>query len=105
RRMKEIAKKLNCLVFVLSQTSREGGSDGSTPVSIQSARDTGAIEETGDYMLGIYRPAVNSKLSNDERLAVENEYYCQVLKNRWGALGKVKLHFEPITKKIGDWDE
>src|SRR5699024_12119876 len=73
--MKEIAKKLDCLVFVLSQSSRDGGSDGSTPVSLQSARDTGAIEETGDYVLGVYRPAVASNLSNDERLAIQNEYY------------------------------
>ena len=105
RRMKEIAKKLDCLVFVLSQTSREGGSDGSTPVSLQSARDTGAIEETGDYVLGVYRPAVASNLSNDERLAIQNEYYCQVLKNRWGGLGKSKLHFEPMTKRITNWSE
>lgn len=105
RRMKEIAKKLDCLVFVLSQTSRDGGSDGSTPVSLQSARDTGAIEETGDYVLGVYRPAVASNLSNDERLAIQNEYYCQILKNRWGSPGKTKLHFEPMTKKITNWSE
>src|SRR5699024_1898010 len=105
RRMKEIDKKLDCLVFVLSQTSREGGSDGSTPVSLQSARDTGAIEETGDYVLGVYRPAVASNLSNDERLAIQNEYYCQILKNRWGSPGKTKLHFEPMTKKITNWSE
>src|SRR5699024_4752020 len=77
-RMKEIAKELDFLVFVLSQTSREGGSDGSTPVSLQSARDTGAIEESGDYVLGVYRSSVSSNLSNDERLAIQNEYYCQV---------------------------
>lgn len=105
RKMKELAKKLDCLVFVLSQTSRDGGSDGSTPVSLDSARDTGAIEETGDYVLGVYRPAVNSQLGNNERLALQHEYYCQVLKNRWGSLGTSKLHFEPMTKRIENWKE
>jgi replicative DNA helicase len=100
RRMKEIAKKLNCVVFVLSQTSRDGGSDGSTPLSLQSARDTGAIEETGDYVYGVYRPAAKSDMREDERQAVQNEYYLQVLKNRWGPIGRAELHFEPQSKLI-----
>lgn len=105
RRMKELAKKLDCLVFVLTQTSRDGGTDGSTPLSLQSARDTGAIEETGDYVLGVYRPAASSQLTEDERMAVQHEYYCQILKNRWGPIGKAKLHFEPQSKLITDWKD
>lgn len=103
RKMKEIAKKLNCVVLVLTQTSRDGGADGSTPLTLQAARDTGAIEETGDYVLGVYRPAASSKLSELDRQAVTNEYYCQILKNRWGPIGKAKLHFEPQSKLITDW--
>lgn len=103
RRMKELAKKLNCVVLVLTQTSRDGGADGSTPLTLQSARDTGAIEETGDYVLGVYRPAASSKLSELERQAVQNEFYCQILKNRWGPIGKAKLWFEPQSKLITDW--
>lgn len=103
RRMKELAKKLDCLVVVLTQTSREGGTDGSTPLSLQSARDTGAIEETGDYVLGVYRPAASSKITEEERLSLQHEYYCQVLKNRWGPIGKAKLRFEPQSKLITDW--
>lgn len=105
RRMKELAKKLNCVMLVLTQTSREGGADGSTPLTLQSARDTGAIEETGDYVLGVYRPAASSKLTEDERQAVQHEYYVQILKNRWGPIGRAKLRFEPQSKLITNWED
>lgn len=102
RDLKELAKKLNCVFVVLTQANRDGGGDGSEKLTLKSARDTGAIEESSDYMLGLYRPAANSKLTEDERQEVQNEMYCQVLKNRWGRLGEVQLHFEGMIKKISD---
>jgi replicative DNA helicase len=102
RELKELAKRLNCVILALTQANREGGGDGSEKLSMKSARDTGAIEESSDYMLGIYRPAANPKLEENERLAVQNEMYCQVLKNRWGRTGEVELCFEGMIKKISD---
>jgi replicative DNA helicase/5S rRNA maturation endonuclease (ribonuclease M5) len=103
REMKELAKRLNCVLVVLTQANREGGGDGSEKLSMKSARDTGAIEESSDYMLGVYRPAANPKLTEDEKQSVQHEMYCQVLKNRWGATGEIKVHFEGMTKRITDW--
>ena len=103
RELKALAKRLNVLLVVLTQANREGGGDGSEKLSMKSARDTGAIEESSDYMLGVYRPAANPKLSEDEKQAVQYEMYCQVLKNRWGATGEIKVHFEGMTKRITDW--
>lgn len=102
RDLKELAKKLNCVLVVLTQANREGGGDGSEKLSLRSARDTGAIEESSDYMIGLYRPAANSKLSEEERQEVQHEMYCQILKNRWGRLGEVPLHFDGMIKKISD---
>lgn len=107
REIKQMAKRLNCLMFVLSQTSRDGG-DGSTPLTMDMARDTGAIEESGDYVLGVYRPAAKAELSEQEKANnpdLEHEYYLQYLKNRWGGVGKSKLYFEPTTKKITDFHQ
>ena len=101
REMKQMAKRLNCVVFVLTQTNR-GGGDGSEPLSMESARDTGAIEESGDYVLGVYRPAAKSDIPEDERLSKQHEYYLQILKNRWGRVGKAELHFEGQSKLIAD---
>ena len=47
----------------------------STPLTIHSGRDTGAIEEAADFLLEIYRPNLRA---GDERIAI------QVLKNRKG---------------------
>lgn len=106
RAIKQMAKRLNCLMFVLAQTNRSGG-DGSEPLTMEAARDTGAIEESGDYVLGVYRPAAKAEVSESEKQAnpdFEYEYYLQYLKNRWGGVGKDKLHFDPETKRITDFD-
>jgi DNA primase len=103
RGLKEMAKRLNTTVVCLSQANRDGGKDGSEPLTLQSSRDTGAIEESADYVLGIYRPGLNAKLDQNERVIVEKEMRVQVLKARWGIVGEVLLHFDGKTKCITDW--
>ena len=79
--LKGLAKSEDIPIIVLSQTSRAGGS-GDTPVSMNMARDTGAIEETADYLLGAWR---------DEK----GEIPCKILKNRHGPFGTILYNFEP----------
>ena len=79
--LKALAKSEDVPIIVLSQTSRAGGS-GDTPVSMNMARDTGAIEETADYLLGAWR--------NEQ-----GQIPCRILKNRHGAVGTVTYDFEP----------
>jgi DNA primase len=105
RSLKEMAKRLDCTVVCLSQANRDGGKDGSTPLTLQSSRDTGAIEESGDYVLGIYRPGLNPSLDDNERVVVEKEIRIQVLKARWGLVGECLLQFDGKTKKITDWPD
>lgn len=102
KELKELAKRQNVLVIALTQVNRSEGKDGSEKLSLQSARDSGAIEESGDYVFGLYRPAANAKLTEEERQAVQNEMYCQILKNRWGVIGESELYFEGMTKTIKD---
>jgi replicative DNA helicase len=102
RELKEMAKRLNCVVVFLTQANRDKGGSGSEKLTMEAARDTGAIEESSDYMLGLYRPAANPKLSELERQGMEHEMYCQILKNRWGRTGEIPLYFEGMTKKIRD---
>ncbi|WP_077622033.1 DnaB-like helicase C-terminal domain-containing protein [Sediminibacillus massiliensis] len=105
REIKQMAKRLNCLVFVLTQTNRSGG-DGSEPLTMDAARDSGAIEESGDYVFGVYRPAAKAEVEEaDKTPDFDHEYYLQYLKNRWGGVGKSLLHFDPTTKRITDFDE
>src|SRR5690606_20561311 len=106
REIKQMAKRLNCLLFVLTQTNRTGG-DGSEPLTMDSARDSGAIEESGDYVFGVYRPSAKAEVDEEDTRGnpdFYNEYYLQYLKNRWGGVGKDLLHFEPETKRITDFE-
>lgn len=106
REIKQMAKRLNCLFFVITQTNRSG-SDGSEPLTMDMARDTGAIEESGDYVLGVYRPSAKAEVDEEEIRSnpdFYHEYYLQYLKNRWGGVGKDLLHFDPETKRITNFD-
>ncbi|MFD2704196.1 DnaB-like helicase C-terminal domain-containing protein [Salibacterium lacus] len=102
RAMKGLAKRLNVLVVVLTQVNRMSGGGGSGKTTKESSKDTSSIEDTSDYLLGIYRPASDPNLTEDEKQAIQHEMYCQVLKNRFGAEADVKLWFDGMTKKIED---
>ena len=106
REIKQLAKRKNCVMFVLAQTNRTG-KDGSEPLTMDAARDTGAIEESGDYVFGIYRPGAKADLTEEEKQANPNimyEYYFQTLKNRWGTIGTDKLWFEGSLKKVSNYE-
>ena len=105
RTLKEIAKEFNTTILCLTQASREGGKDGSEPLTLAAARDTGAIEESGDYVLGIYRPGNSPNVDPHEKILVEKEMRIQVLKARWGRLGEALLHFEGSTKRVQNWPQ
>lgn len=86
--IKWLAKELNVAVVSLHQLSRAGG-DGTVPVTIEMARDSGVIEEAADFVLGLWRPEMRESVSKDEepiRIAL--------LKNRKGALAQCELVFE-----------
>jgi hypothetical protein len=104
REMKNLAKRRNLAVLCLCQVSRSAGDDGSQPLTISSARESGAIEEAADFLLGLYRPDMNG---DDKTIMV------QILKNRKGQervefafdFDKVSLRITPrvlaLAKKEG----
>ena len=75
REIKALAKRQQVRIVLLCQTSREG-KDGTEPVQLWHLRDSGAIEESADYVLGIW----HSK-SEETRL------HCEVLKARHSPRG------------------
>lgn len=83
KELKEFAKRTNKAVFSLHQTSRDG-KGGWTPVDMTMARDSGAVEESADYMLGGWRPGLNPDLTEEEKEAVSEDYLMSILKNRRG---------------------
>lgn len=78
--VKALAKRQQLRIVLLCQTTREG-KDGTEPVLLHHLRDSGAIEESADYIIGLWH-------SGNE----ENRLHSEVLKCRNGRRG-VKVDF------------
>jgi hypothetical protein len=85
-KLKDIAKKTNSVVFCLAQVSRQEGAKGDEVLSITSAKDSGSIENTGDLVLGLYRPDKNAKEEDYKNTTLLK---IKILKNRKGVDGVV----------------
>ena len=98
RMLKIMAKELNVPVVCLSQLSRanEGRSD-KRPV-LSDLRESGAIEQDADVVIGLYREDYYDKdLTAGSTLAE-----AIILKNRKGETGKVELAWLPEFTSFGN---
>lgn len=75
RAIKGLAKRLGIKIILLVQTSRDG-EDGTVPVKLHHLRDSGAIEESADIVVGLW---------GDKDQA--NRLHGEILKNRDGEKG------------------
>ncbi|NIA31762.1 MAG: hypothetical protein GWP06_17865, partial [Actinobacteria bacterium] len=90
--LKSTAKLLNIPVVVLCQVSRKGGS-GNDEITLDMGRGSGAIEESADFVLGLWQAA-------DEN--GEKQLICRILKNRKGPAGsRWILDLTPHALHIG----
>lgn len=100
REIKRLAKRLRVAVIVLCQVGRSGESGGK-PVTLQSARDSGVVEESADYVLGVWRPELDDALKDEDRAEVRGVFKGRVLKNRSGpAPVPFELRFDHETLRI-----
>ncbi len=87
RSMKSMSKELDCPVIILSQLSRDSEKNDRRP-RLSDLRDSGAIEQDADVVEMLW--------NNREQQYIE----LIVAKNRVGATGMVKLHFNAPTTKF-----
>lgn len=104
--LKAVAKELDCCVIALSQLSRGAeGRDDKRP-QLSDLRDSGAIEQDADIVIGLYRPEYYLLRSEpadqgrrsawlSELQAARNLCEALVLKNRMGPVETVRLFFDP----------
>jgi len=99
--LKDMAKELGVSLLVLAQVGRETGRNGDVPLSLRSGRGSGTIEEDADFVLGAYRPELNSFLTPDERFIVEGIVCLQTLgARRLPYMNDIFLRFDKRTLRV-----
>ncbi len=100
REIKQVAKELEAVVLLIAQTSRSAG-DGSEEVTVIDARDSGAIEDSADFLLGAWRPELKKGITPDAYAKCRGDLCFSILKNRRGPRDKFTVCFDTKTLRIG----
>lgn len=90
RMLKIMAKQLNVPVVCLCQMNRAAEGRQDKRPMLADLRESGAIEQDADVVIGLYRDGYYNKESETPNLAE-----AIVLKNRKGAVGTVELNWLP----------
>ena len=106
RMLKIMAKELNVPVLCLSQLSRANESRQDKRPMLSDLRESGAIEQDADVVIGLYRDGYYNRECENP-----NEAEAIVLKNRHGETGRIPLMwlpeyttFAPMDKRHDDDD-
>jgi len=99
RMLKIMAKELNIPVICLSQLSRANESRPNKRPMLSDLRESGAIEQDADIVLGLYRDDYYNKETENPNIAE-----CIILKNRRGETGTVELRWVPELTSFATLD-
>ena len=100
RMMKIMAKELNVPLICLSQLSRENEKRPNKRPMLSDLRESGAIEQDADVVMGLYRDDYYNQESETPNIAE-----CIVLKNRRGETGKIELQWMPEYTTFSSLDK
>jgi len=90
KRLKELAKELNICIIEISSLNRTNYSGN---ITMESFKESGSIEYTSDILMGL--EYINNGANEREYEAKRNprKITLSVIKNRYGALGRVNFDF------------
>jgi replicative DNA helicase len=94
----KIAKRLNLPVVLLAQVSRNQGGSGTQELYLESGRDSGAIEESADFILGFWQQEKEAEDAEEQSF----DLICKILKNRKGPKNSCwKLDINEVNLRLG----
>ena len=93
--IKELAKNREAVVFLMVQITRKG-EGGWVPVTIDMARDSGAIEENSDFIIGVWDPSLKDKAP----AKYDGQLRMRLLKNKRGPTVGITCSFSKISGEI-----
>lgn len=102
---KRMAKRHNILMIILHQLQRQA-EDGSVPVRLTMARDSGVIEEASDFIIGAWRPEIGYEKPGDVPEDMKKRMFLKLLKNKRGGACVIPCYFDNNgTGKIWEVEE
>ena len=90
KRLKELSKMLNISVIAISSLNRANYGGG---ITMESFKESGSIEYTSDILIGLEYTNNNANDRDMEARKNPRRITLTILKNRYGALGKVNYDF------------
>lgn len=97
---KEMAKNREIMVFLMSQITRKG-EGGWIPVSIDMARESGAIEESSDFIIGTWDPS----LQEGAHAKHDGQLRMRLLKNKRGPTIGITCSFSKVSGRIHELEK
>jgi len=99
--LKAVAKEESAAMIVPSQVNRSA--EHGKPVSADDARDSGVVDETGDFVVGMFRPDQVMERNATDAHEQTGVYILNLLKSRHGGKGKqFSMRFSNMSLAIVD---
>jgi len=94
--LKRMARQLELPVIALAQLNRSLEARADKRPILSDLRESGAIEQDSDLVIGLYRDDYHHPTDSKERGVME----AGVIKNRHGATGVARLAYDPAIKRF-----
>lgn len=96
--LKQIGRRNGIAMIACCQLKRNTSGGMEHPPTLDSVRDSGALEQDGDLIIGLHREDLNREPENfdDQLLAI-------VLKNKFGKTGRMPFLWNGDYQRISEW--